>query len=145
MKKHLNQSDHNSAILTGEIKKLYLEEIILFATNHIPEVDSTTLERFLELVNAGGTFGTISHKQVVWRMNQVLKYTPDGCIRSLVILLDLLGIDSSDKFTHNAGQTERAQPNTGGHKAGPFFIDISNIRKEPDSTKRIKETIPQLS
>ena len=70
----------------GEIKKLKLEEVVLFAINNIPQVDPTTLKQFLELTNAGGTFGTISHQQILKKMRQVLKYVPGACVSSLVIL-----------------------------------------------------------
>ena len=82
----------------GEIKKLKLEEVVLFAINNIPQVDPTTLNQFLELTNAGGTFGTISHQQILKKMRQVLKYVPGACVSSLVILMDLLEIEPSDNL-----------------------------------------------
>ncbi len=77
---------------TAEIKKLHLEAVVLFAINNIPRVDAATLKQFLELVNAGGAFGSISHEQIVKKMDQVMKYIPGACGQSLLILMDLLEI-----------------------------------------------------
>jgi hypothetical protein len=74
------------------IKKLEIKETVLFAINHIPQVDQATLEKFLELVNATGTFGVISHEQILTKMALTLKYVPDACPHSLLILADLLEI-----------------------------------------------------
>ncbi len=116
---------HSTTSRPNEIKKLQLEEMVLFAINHIPQVDSTTLEQFLELVNAGGTFGTISHEQVLKKMHQVLKYIPGACVRSMLILTDLLEIEPSDRLTLNAPQTGWVHPNSSDTKPMPFFIDSS--------------------
>ena len=75
---------------TNEIKKLQVKETVLFAINNIPQVDRATLEKFLELVNATGTFGAISHEQLVTKMNLTMKYIPGACAYSLVVLADLL-------------------------------------------------------
>ncbi|MCB0194526.1 MAG: hypothetical protein KDJ65_21430 [Anaerolineae bacterium] len=80
----------NAAETNHSIKKLRLEETVLFAINTIPQVDTLTLKRFLELVNAGGTFGSITHDQIVRKMHLVLKYVPDASVSSLLIVLDLL-------------------------------------------------------
>ena len=72
------------------IKKLEIKETVLFAINHIPQVDQATLEKFLDLVNATGTFGAISHEQILAKMALTLKYIPDACPHSLLILADLL-------------------------------------------------------
>ena len=90
---------------TNEIKKLHVEQMVLFAINNIPEADSTTLQRFLELVNAGGTFGTISHRQIIKKMHVVLKYIPGACVHSLLILTDLLEIEVPGQPLLNAPQT----------------------------------------
>jgi hypothetical protein len=83
---------------TNEIKKLKIKETILFAMNNIPEADPTTLEQFLELVNAGGTFGAISHEQILKKMHQLLKYIPGACTHSLLIIADLLEIGLSKQL-----------------------------------------------
>jgi hypothetical protein len=74
------------------IKKLELNEMALFAINHIPDIDKVTLEKFIEFVNATGTFGAMSHEQVLTKMALILKYVPDACPHSLMILADLLEI-----------------------------------------------------
>lgn len=86
------------------IKKLYLEEMVLFAVNNIPQVDPATLEHFLELVNVDGNFGTISHEQILRKMRQVLKYIPDACGQSFLILMDLLEIKSFEQLALTSAQ-----------------------------------------
>lgn len=76
----------------NEIKKLHLQEVVLFAMNHIPQADPRTLKLFLELVNAGGSFGAISHEEIMLKMQQVMRYVPNARATSLLILLDLLQI-----------------------------------------------------
>lgn len=80
------------------IKKLYVSEMVLFAINSIPEVDQTTLEKFLELVNATGTFGILSHEQILTKMRLTLRYIPNACPRSLQILAELLEISVHPPF-----------------------------------------------
>ena len=78
-----------------EIKKLYVTETVLFAINHIPTVDQPTLKRFLELINATGTFGLMSEEQVLHKMRLTLKYIPNACPHSLLVVADLLEIPIS--------------------------------------------------
>ena len=93
---------------TQEIKKLHVEAMVLFAINNIPQVDAATLKQFLELVNANGSFGSISHEQILRKMNQVARYIPGSCGNSLIILMDLLGISPQrpgrESSKQNAGQ-----------------------------------------
>jgi hypothetical protein len=84
-----------------EIKKLQVSEAVLFAIDNIPDVDQATLEKFLELVNTTGTFGAMSHEQLRAKMRLTLKYIPNACPHSLLILADLLGIPMS---TFSGGQ-----------------------------------------
>ena len=77
---------------TGGLKKLQIKETVLFAINNIPDVDQATLEKFLESVNATGTFGSMSHEQIVTKMRLTLKYIPNACPHSFLILADLLEI-----------------------------------------------------
>jgi hypothetical protein len=95
----------NKTAPAHEIKKLQLEETVLFAINNIPQVDPQTLKQFLDLVNAGGTFGTISHEQILRKMHQVLKYIPDACMQSLLIIVDLLEIEPPNLLTASPFQT----------------------------------------
>ena len=77
----------NNTRSANEIKKLRLEEVVLFAINNVPQADTRTLKLFLKLVNAGGSFGTISHGQILKKMHQLLKYVPDASHSSLLILM----------------------------------------------------------
>ncbi len=74
------------------IQKRYVETTVYFAINHIPQVDEATLERFLELVNATGNFGTITDQELLQKMGLLKKYVPETCEESLLILAELLGI-----------------------------------------------------
>jgi hypothetical protein len=76
-------------------KKLQIADTIAFAIKNIPSVDERTLQAFLELINVTGTFGIITHEQVVNRIRQVLKYVPDACPRSLLIMADLLELKTA--------------------------------------------------
>ena len=76
-------------------KKLQIADTIAFAIKNIPSVDERTLQTFLELINVTGTFGNITHEQVVNRIRQVLKYVPDACPRSLLIMADLLELKTA--------------------------------------------------
>jgi hypothetical protein len=91
----------------NSIKKLYVSETVFFAINNIPLVDRTTLEKFLELVNATGTFGALSHEQILTKMRLTLRYVPNVCPRSLQILAELLDIPV-DPATGNQLQSSAA-------------------------------------
>jgi hypothetical protein len=108
----------------NQIKKVRLKEVVLFTLNHIPQADATTLKQFLELANAGGTFGTISHSQILKKMRQVLKYVPGASAGSLLILLDLLEIEPVDGLALDGPPAEgwSADPNEAGPAA--LFIDL---------------------
>lgn len=76
-----------------KIDKRHIEATILFAIQHIPEVDVGTLELFLELVDAtGGSFGSITDKQLLQKMIVLVKYVPGSCRYSLLMLAELLGV-----------------------------------------------------
>jgi DNA polymerase III epsilon subunit-like protein len=75
-----------------KIDKRHLEATVFFAINNISQVDEATLERFLELVNTTGNFGSISEKQLVHKMDLLKKHVPDTCEYSLRALAELLGI-----------------------------------------------------
>jgi len=85
-----------AAVMSGpEINKRYVENTVLFAINNLPQADETTLERFLELVNATGNFGGISHQQLIHKMNLLRKYVPGTSPYSLLALAELLGLELS--------------------------------------------------
>jgi hypothetical protein len=106
-----------STIPPHEIKKLHLEELVLFAINHIPEADPTTLKQFLKLVNTDGTFGAISYEQILRKMYLVLKYVPEASVSSLLILMDLLEIEPSRQLILKTAQTGPAE--TGAQPTQP--------------------------
>jgi len=114
-----------NTVSNNEVKKLQVEEIVLFAINNIPDIDTTTLKQFLELVNAGGTFGSISHEQILKKMRMVLKYIPNACVSSLLILTDLLEIELSAPSSLPAPRNNRMES---GSSSMPFIINASNTR-----------------
>ncbi len=75
-----------------EIKKRHIKETVLFAINHVPQADKTTLVQFLDLVNADGTFGAVTQDQVLTKMRLLLTYIPSASASSLRILAALLQI-----------------------------------------------------
>jgi len=78
--------------MTTTIRKAHLKDTITFAINYIPQVDPQTLEAFLEMVYANGNYGDISHQQLLSKICLALKYIPNACANSLLILADLLGV-----------------------------------------------------
>jgi len=75
-----------------EINKRDVAATVLFAINNVPHTDEATLERFLDLVNATGNFGPVSHRELIHKMILLKKYVPETCDYSLVALAELLGI-----------------------------------------------------
>lgn len=76
----------------SQIKKLHLETTVQFAINHIPSVDQPTLEKYLELVNINGNFGSVSEDELLEKMGLMLKFIPNACEQSLRTLGELLGV-----------------------------------------------------
>jgi hypothetical protein len=119
--------------VTGEVKKLHLEAVVLFAINNIPQVDPNTLKQFLELVTAGGSFGSLNHEQILTKMNQVLKYIPDSCSHSLLILMDLLEIKPPEQFMLAASRTTLLKPGSQVGTRIPLVLETSaavTLRKD---------------
>jgi hypothetical protein len=75
-----------------KIDKQHIEATILFAINHIPQVDGVTLEKFLELINATGNYGSITDRQLLHKMTVLVKYVPGSCRYSLLALAELLDV-----------------------------------------------------
>ena len=86
-----------TTIPNEEIKKLHIEATVMFAVNHIPNIDEDTLEKFLDLVNVSGNFGTISREQLVEKMALIQKYIPTTCEWSLQALSELLEVQYPKK------------------------------------------------
>lgn len=74
------------------IKKLHVKDTVTFAIKYVPEVDPTTLERFLELVNTDGNYGTISQEQLLTKICLALRYVPNVCLNSLLVITELLDV-----------------------------------------------------
>ncbi len=117
----------DNTTLTNEIKKLKVKEIVLFAINNIPEADTTTLKQFLELVNAGGTFGAISHEQILKKMQKVLKYIPGASVHSLLILTDLLEISLPNQLLLSDSGSKWLEPGQTNNGSTAFFIEAPKV------------------
>ena len=118
---------------TNQVKKLHLEAVVLFAINNIPQVEPNTLKRFLELVNADGSFGTISHDQILTKMSQVRKYIPESCARSLLILMDLLEISPPEHFLLPPARAQLPNSDRGQTKAIPLVLETpEQVALRPD-------------
>ena len=78
--------------LTCKIDKKHVAAMATFAINNIPGADKFTLQKFLELMNTTGSFGPITVEQLIQKMSFMLKYIPETCGRSLLILVELLDI-----------------------------------------------------
>lgn len=72
------------------ISKLQIEQTVFFVISHVPNVDSTTLDKFLALINAEKRHVSWGYKELIYKVQLVLKYVPDACPYSLKVLLDLL-------------------------------------------------------
>lgn len=75
------------------IEKRYIVAMSTFAIKHIPGTDPVTLEKFVELINVGGSHGSISDKQLIDKMRLMVKLVPDTNIPSLLTLVELMDID----------------------------------------------------
>lgn len=78
--------------MTNTIKKVHVEATANFAIKNIPQVNEVTLEKFVELVYTDGNYGEITHEQLLSKMCLALKYIPQACAKTLLILADLLEI-----------------------------------------------------
>lgn len=87
----------NNQIVNTEygFKKLHVADTVAFASENIPTVDKPTLEKFLQLIHTTGTFGLITHRQIVNKMRLTLKYVPNACPHSLLVIAELLELKTS--------------------------------------------------
>ena len=81
----------------------------------------------MELVNANGNFGTISHEQILRKMDQVLKYIPNACGQSLLILMDLLEIKPFDQMVLPSVQANWPKLDAGKHVSMLLTVEPSNV------------------
>jgi hypothetical protein len=71
-------------------KKLQIADTVAFAIENIPSIDERTLEKFLQLIQTTGTFGVMTPEQIANKMRLTLKYIPDACPHSLLVIAELL-------------------------------------------------------
>jgi hypothetical protein len=83
---------HLDAAMPHKIDKKYVTAMTIFAKNNIPGTDEFTLNKFLELMNTTGSFGTVTDEQLVETMRAMTKYIPGICTHSLGVLIELLQI-----------------------------------------------------
>jgi len=96
----------NSQTTVNEFKKLHIKETVLFAIKYIPQLDQTTLEKFLELVNTTGTFGAVSRGELLHKMRLTLKYIPNACPHTLIVLAELLEVPMDEKWPNATASIE---------------------------------------
>ena len=77
---------------TVRIDKKQLNTLTVFAMRNIPETDEFTLKKFLELVNTTGSIGPITLEQLKEAMRLTIKYMPQTCPYSLLIVVELLNV-----------------------------------------------------
>jgi len=82
----------NSQLISPELefKKNQISDTVAFAIDNIPSVDQHTLEKFLQLVHTTGTFGAITPPQLINKMRLTMKYIPNACAHSLLVIAELL-------------------------------------------------------
>ncbi len=84
--------NHLTTSLAHKIDKKSVTAMTIFAINNIPDTDEFTLKKFLELMNTTGSFGLITDRQIIEIMRLMMKYVPDTCGSSLLILIELLDV-----------------------------------------------------
>ncbi len=77
-------------VLACKIDKKCIIARITFALKNIPEADTFTLNKLIELLNTTGTFGSITALQLLSEMHMMKRYIPQTCPKTLWMLLDLL-------------------------------------------------------
>lgn len=87
-------------ITENGFKKLHVAETVAFAIENIPTVNKETLEKFLQLVHTTGTAGCITPEQIVNKMRLTMKYIPNACPYSLMVLAELLELKTPALSKH---------------------------------------------
>jgi hypothetical protein len=90
--------NHTTRTPAVEIKKLSLQTTVTFASEHIPGIDRMTLEQLMGLVYKNGTHGSITPDELVAKMHLILKYIPNACPRTFMVLIDLLELPRPDSL-----------------------------------------------
>ncbi len=75
------------------LKKYQVQEMVLFAIKHLPQLDKQTLEQFAELVESeDSNYEYITAKELASKMQLMLRHIPDACPHSLRTLASLLDV-----------------------------------------------------
>lgn len=82
------------------IKKLHIESAAAFAIKNISGIDEDTLQKFVELVNVTGNFGSVCEDELLEKMRLFRKHIPKSCGYSLYTLAELLEISTLPQTNH---------------------------------------------
>ena len=105
-------------------KKVHVADTVAFALENIPDIDQLTLEKFLHLLHTTGTFGLITPEQIINKMRLTLKYIPNACARSLVIIAELLELKAVSLPDMPSPETLPRRL----HEAQPILPHLNNRR-----------------
>ena len=98
------------------IDKSHLSAMAIFAINNVPHTDKFTLNKFLEVINTTGSFGSLSLDQIVTIMQWMIKNLPNVKKRSFLTLIELLSawmsveVKSNEEFVINWQQRGNLLP-----------------------------------
>lgn len=107
------------------IEKSVIIETIGFVAKRIAVSDFITLECLLELVVVGGTHGSLTPDQLLSKMRHVLTYIPDTCSRTLLILVDVLGLEIDEALLTEGAFSQAA---TGYSIELPLLAEIDTVK-----------------
>lgn len=96
--------NNKNVIPVKQVKKQHIEAAATFAAQNVPGTDEDTLQKFLELVNITGNFGTITEGELLEKMQLIRKYIPGACAYSLFILVELLEIGHAQTGDYQAAR-----------------------------------------
>ena len=74
------------------LKQAQVKEMILFAMTYLPQLDQTTLNQFMQLIDDEDIYGYISARELANKMQLILKHIPNACHHSLETLAELLDV-----------------------------------------------------
>lgn len=93
------------------IKKQQLETAIAFVIEQVPDIDAWTLHKLLDYVNVTENFSSITKGELLEKMRLMRKYLPSACRYSLIMLAELLELETP--FTENDESLSSARPERG--------------------------------
>lgn len=74
------------------LKKIHVQEMVLFAIEYLPQLDRPTLEHFLELLDLEEAYSYISARELASKMQLMMRHIPETCAYSLQTLAALLDV-----------------------------------------------------